>query len=221
MKSLFKENKLFSILLLCSLLIVASANFSYVAAEIEYAFFAGGCFWCMEPPFEKLNGVKEVKSGFMGGERVEPSYEAVASGKTDHLESVRVKYNSEQISYAELVEVFWQQIDPTDDGGQFVDRGQQYTTAIFYANEEEKKIAQKSKEFLNQAEIFSERIVTDIRRAKEFYLAEKYHQDYYKKSTISYKFYRFRSGRDQYLDKIWTEKNLALVDKISELNGKD
>lgn len=219
MKKGVVNNKFILVLLLLVSLLIVSSSFNYAVAETEYAVFAGGCFWCMEPPFEKLDGVIEVKSGFMGGEKVNPSYEEVASGSTNHLEAVKIKYDPNKISYARLVEVFWQQIDPTDSGGQFVDRGQQYTTAIFYANQEQEEIAIKSKEFLEQTSIFSGTIVTDIRPAKEFYAAPKYHQDYYKKSTISYKFYRFRSGRDQYLDDIWTEENLKLVDKISELTA--
>ena len=220
MKQSITSNKFILVLLLLVFLLMGSSSFNYAAAETKYAVFAGGCFWCMEPPFEKLDGVIEVKSGFMGGAKVNPSYEEVASGSTNHLEAVRIKYNSSKISYAQLVEVFWQQIDPTDSGGQFVDRGQQYTTAIFYANQQQQEIAIKSKEFLDKTGIFSEKIVTDIRPAQEFYAAPKYHQDYYKKSTISYKFYRFRSGRDQYLDDIWTEENIKKVDKVSELTVK-
>ena len=217
MKKIIFSNKLILVPLVVTLLIFLSASFSY--AETEYAIFAGGCFWCMEPPFEKLDGVIEVKSGFTGGEKANPSYKKVASGSTNHLEAVKVIYNPSKISYAQLVEVFWQQIDPTDSGGQFVDRGYQYTTAIFYANQQQKEIALQSKEFLDETGIFSGKIVTNIRAAKEFYAAEKYHQDYYKKKTISYNFYRFRSGRDQYLDDIWTTENLKKVDKISELTA--
>ncbi len=210
--------KILTVLFVVVIMLFSLANISYGAEEFEYATFAGGCFWCMEAPFEKLDGVIEAKSGYTGGEKVEPSYEEVAAGSTDHLESVQVKYNPQQVSYAQLVEVFWQQIDPTDDKGQFVDRGYQYTTAIFYHDQQQKEIAKKSKELLARANVFNDPIVTPVRAAKDFYFAEDYHQDYYQKSTLSYKFYRFRSGRDQYLDKIWNQENLKVVDQISELS---
>lgn len=170
------------------------------------ATFAGGCFWCMEPPFEKLNGVSAVISGYAGGTEKSPSYEDVASGRTGHLEAVQIHYDPAVISYSELVEVFWKQIDPTDQGGQFVDRGRQYGTAIFVHDDEQKKIAERSKKALGESGLFSKTIVTPIIAYTNFYPAEDYHQDYYKESSVRYKFYRYNSGRDQYLESIWSKE---------------
>ncbi|MBS2970143.1 peptide-methionine (R)-S-oxide reductase MsrB [Metabacillus sp. KIGAM252] len=167
------------------------------------ATFAGGCFWCMEPPFEKLEGVYEVISGYTGGEKKNPSYEEVSSGSTGHIEAVQVVYDPSKVSYEELLQVFWRQIDPTDSGGQFVDRGDQYVSAIFYHNEEQKTAAEKSKSDLQASKRFDSKLVTEIRKADTFYQAEEYHQDYYKKSSVQYKFYRNNSGRDQFLDDAW------------------
>lgn len=169
------------------------------------ATFAGGCFWCMEPPFEKMKGVYEAKSGFMGGSKKDPKYKTVARGKTNHLEVVQVYYNPEKVSYKELLETYWRQIDPTDGGGQFVDRGKQYTTRIFYHNEKQKKLAQRSKTILNKSDIFNKSIVTPVTKADTFYPANKHHQNYYKDHSWKYKIYRYNSGRDQYLDRIWSE----------------
>lgn len=169
----------------------------------ETATFAGGCFWCMEPPFEKLDGVKAVYSGYTGGKTENPTYGEVSSGKTDHIESVHVIYDKNEISYEELLDTFWRQIDPTDPGGQFADRGHQYTTAIFYHNEEQKRLAEKSREELSKSGIFDDDIVTDIRPAAEFYKAEEYHQDYYKKNPARYNSYKKLSGREGYLKKKW------------------
>ena len=170
---------------------------------VEKATFAGGCFWCMEPPFEKLDGVKEVISGYTGGKTVNPTYEEVSAGGTGHLESVEIIYDPSKVSYEKLLDVFWRQINPTDGGGQFVDRGTSYTSAIFYHNEEQKTLAELSKGKLEQSGRFDKPIVTEIRPAGPFYRAEGYHQDYWKKNPVRYKFYRFNSGRDQYLEKTW------------------
>lgn len=172
----------------------------------KVATFAGGCFWCMEPPFEKLKGVAEVVSGYTGGDLKNPSYEEVSAGATDHIESVQVYYDPEVISYPQLLDVFWRQIDPTDEEGQFVDRGYQYTTAIFYHSQAQKEAAEKSKKALAASGRFEEEIVTPIRKAKTFYKAEKYHQDYYKKNEFRYKYYRGNSGRDAFLNKFWGEE---------------
>lgn len=173
--------------------------------DYEMAIFAGGCFWCMEPPFEKLDGVKDVVSGYTGGHVENPTYNQVVSGETGHVEAVKVTYNPKEISYEELLDVFWMQINPTDAGGQFVDRGFQYTTGIFYYDEEQKTIAEKSKEEMDNLGIFKKTIVTPIKEAGEFYEAEEYHQDYYKKNPVRYKFYREGSGRDKYLKSIWED----------------
>ncbi|MBN1290701.1 MAG: peptide-methionine (R)-S-oxide reductase MsrB [Candidatus Latescibacteria bacterium] len=178
-----------------------------VDAKTEKATFAGGCFWCMEYPFEKFTGVLEVVSGYTGGFKDNPTYGEVSRGSTGHLEAVEITYNPSKITYSELLDIFWKQINPTDEHGQFVDRGSQYRTAIFYHNEEQRQLAEKSKERLNQLGIFDKPVVTEIKKAEKFYPAEEYHQDYYKKSPGHYKSYRNGSGRDQFLDRIWG-KNL-------------
>jgi peptide methionine sulfoxide reductase msrA/msrB len=176
------------------------------AGKLEKATFAGGCFWCMEPPFEKIEGVKEVISGYTGGQKPNPTYEEVSAGGTGHAEAIQVLYDPSKVHYADLLEVFWRQIDPTDSGGQFVDRGKQYRSAIFYHNEEQKHLAEKSWDEIQKSGRYNKPIITEILPASEFYRAEEYHQDYYKKNPIRYKFYRFNSGRDQYLKKISGEK---------------
>ena len=174
--------------------------------KVEKATLAGGCFWCMEHPFEKLDGVSEVISGYTGGHKASPTYEEVSAGGTGHLEAVQITYNPDKITYQELLDVFWRQIDPTDAGGQFVDRGPQYRSAIFYHNDEQKRLAEISKAELGKSGIYENPIVTEILKFSKFYEAENYHQDYYKKSTLKYKYYRYSSGRDQYLKKIWDDK---------------
>ena len=146
---------------------------------LEKATFAGGCFWCMEPPFEKLNGVQSVVSGFMGGQKAQPSYKEVSSGSTGHKEVVQITFNPKQIRYEDLLEVFWRNVDPTDEGGQFVDRGDQYATAIFYHDVMQKKTAEESKQKMEKSGRFKKPIVTPIQQAGTFYPAEDYHQDYY------------------------------------------
>jgi len=184
----------------------AEAN-KTAAVKWEKATFAGGCFWCMEPPFEKLDGVKEVISGYTGGKKVNPKYEEVSAGGTGHLESIEVIYNPSRVTYEKLLDVFWRNIDPTDSGGQFVDRGGQYRSAIFYHAEEQRKIAEASKQRLARSGVFSKPIMTEILPASAFYPAEDYHQDYYKTNPVRYKFYRFNSGRDQFLEKTWKGRN--------------
>lgn len=171
--------------------------------HMEKATFAGGCFWCMVPPFEKLEGVKEVISGYTGGHKVNPTYEEVSAGTTGHVEAVEVTYDPTRVTYEKLLDVFWRQINPTDAGGQFVDRGSSYKSAIFYHNEEQKRLAEESKKKLEQSGRFDKPIITEIRPAAPFYRAEEYHQDYWKKNPIRYKFYRYNSGRDQFLAKVW------------------
>ena len=169
--------------------------------RLETAIFAGGCFWCMTPPFEKTMGVIKVVSGYTGGHTKNPTYENYAEG--GHVEVVEITYDPAKISYAKLLDVFWRQIDPTDSGGQFVDRGPQYRSVIFYLNDEQEKLAEKSKVELAAAGKFKKPIVTEIIKASAFYPAEEYHQDYWKKNPVRYKFYRWNSGRDQYLEKVW------------------
>lgn len=169
------------------------------------AVFAGGCFWCIEADFEKLAGVRTVVSGYTGGAAETADYKTVTYKETGHFEAVRVHYDPSQVSYAELVEYFWRHIDPTNDRGQFCDSGSSYRSAIFYGNEEEQKIVQKSLQQLEQNKPFSEPIVTTIAAAKPFYLAEEYHQDYYKKNPIRYKYYRNGCRRDQRVAELWGE----------------
>jgi methionine-S-sulfoxide reductase len=173
------------------------------AGGLKKATFAGGCFWCMEPPFEKLPGVISVTSGYTGGRTENPKYEEVSSGSTGHAEAVEVLYDPSRITYEKLLDVFWRNIDPTTKDRQFVDSGSQYRTAIFTHDEEQKRLAEESKKQLEASGRFGKPIVTEIVPAGKFWPAEEYHQDYYKKSATRYKFYRFNSGRDQYLDRIW------------------
>jgi peptide methionine sulfoxide reductase msrA/msrB len=165
--------------------------------------FAGGCFWCTEADFEKLSGVVKVLSGYTGGKKEDPSYDEVSSGTTGHVEAIQVYYDPSKITYEELLNYFWRHIDPTDSEGQFVDRGSQYRSVIFYHDEEQKRIAEESKEELSRSGRFNKSISTEIIKFTKFYEAEEYHQDYYKKNPLRYKFYRYNSGRDQFLEKEW------------------
>jgi peptide methionine sulfoxide reductase msrA/msrB len=171
--------------------------------NIEKATFAGGCFWCMESPFENLDGVIEVVSGYTGGEKASPTYKEVSSGTTGHYEAIQIVYDPQKVSYQQLLDMFWQQIDPVDYFGQFVDQGPQYRTAIFYHNEKQKALAEKSKMQLANSGKFDKPIATQILPFTSFYPAEDYHQNFYKKNPEHYKKYRLRSGRDQYLNKTW------------------
>ncbi len=178
-----------------------TVNTATAQPEFEKATFAGGCFWCMQPPFEKLKGVKEVLAGYAGGTGKNPTYEDYAAH--GYIEAVQITYDPSIISYSQLLKVFWRQINPTDPDGQFVDRGPQYRSAIFYDDQNQKMRAEKSREELAKSGRFHKPIVTEIVKETSFYKAEDYHQDYYKKNPIRYKYYRYRSGRDQYLAKVW------------------
>lgn len=169
----------------------------------EVAIFAGGCFWCMEPPFDKLEGVKSTSSGYTGGHKKNPNYEEVSSGVTGHAESVKVVYDPKKTSYEKLLDVFWHNIDPTTANRQFCDYGAQYRSAIFYLNDEQKRLAFESKAALEKSKPFKEPIVTEIIPASVFYPAEEYHQDFYKKNPVRYKTYRAGCGRDQRLKELW------------------
>ncbi|MDD1629008.1 MAG: peptide-methionine (S)-S-oxide reductase MsrA [Methylococcaceae bacterium] len=171
--------------------------------HLSVATFAGGCFWCTESDFEKLPGVHEVISGFSGGHVANPTYKEVSKGTTGHVESVQVYYDPNIISYEALLDAFWRMVNPTDNEGQFVDRGEQYRTLIFYQTEDEKAKAERSRQLLNESGRYKAPVITEIRKFEAFYPAEEYHQDYYKKNPIRYKYYRFNSGRDQYLEKTW------------------
>jgi len=188
-------------------------NTSARADKLAKATFAGGCFWCMEPPFEKLPGVVHVTSGYTGGPEKAPSYKEVSSGRTGHVEAVQVEYDPAKISYDYLLKVFWRQINPTDAGGQFADRGTQYQTAIFAHDKAQREAAEASKRALEKSGIFDKPIVTPIRWAQPFYAAESYHQDYYKKNPSHYKRYRIGSGREGFLKAVWGDRPLEAPTK--------
>jgi peptide-methionine (S)-S-oxide reductase len=175
------------------------------AAPLARATFAGGCFWCMEPPFEKLPGVVSVVSGYTGGTVVKPTYGAVSSGATGHLEAVEVVFDPARVSYETLLGVFWRNIDPTNPRGQFCDLGEQYRSAIFFHDAAQERAARASAVRIVKARKL--RVVTEIRPAAPFYRAEEYHQDYYKKNPVRYRFYRFNCGRDRRLRQVWGESN--------------
>lgn len=183
-----------------------------VNEKVEYATFAGGCFWCMEPPFENLYGVDEVITGYTGGDLENPSYQEVSSGETGHYEAIQVRYDPDRITYEELLEVYWRQIDPTDSGGQFADRGAQYRTAIFYHNQQQKDLAEESKLRLEESGRYDKPIVTEIIAYKEFYPAEDYHQDHYQKHPTTYEYYKQHSGRAEYLQAIWPAEESGYED---------
>jgi methionine-S-sulfoxide reductase len=174
--------------------------------KLKTATFAGGCFWCMQRPFDELEGVVETYVGYTGGHAENPTYEEVSAGMTGHAESIEVIFDPSRISYADLLDVFWRNIDPTTPDRQFVDVGNQYRAAIFYHDDEQKQLAEESKAKLDTSGRFDKPIVTEITPAATFYRAEKYHQKYYEKNPIRYKFYRYRSGRDQFLEKVWGSK---------------
>jgi len=172
--------------------------------ELAVATFAGGCFWCVESGFEHVPGVVDAVSGYTGGHVENPTYKQVSGGSTGHIESVQVHYEPAKISYEGLLAAFWRMVNPTDAGGQFVDRGEQYSTAIFYHDDQQKLVAEKSKSALMASGRYSDPVVTPILAAGKFYEAEEYHQDYYKKNPVRYQFYRYGSGRDRYLEKTWS-----------------
>lgn len=171
--------------------------------KYERAVFAGGCFWCIEPPFDNLDGVITTTSGYTGGPEKNPTYKEVSYGKTGHTEAVEVIYDPEKITYDKLVAIFWMNIDPTDPDGQFVDQGNQYRPGIFYLDADQKKTAEASKKKLQESGRFEDPIVVEITEADEFWDAEEYHQTFYKKKIMRYKTYRMGSGRDQFIDKYW------------------
>ncbi len=176
-----------------------------MTSQTARATFAGGCFWCMEPPFDKLDGVISTTSGYTGGHLENPTYEEVSAGTSGHAESLQIEYDPARISYAQLLEVFWRNIDPTAKDYQFCDHGSQYRSAIFYHDEEQRRLAEESKQALINSKKFAA-VYTEIQPASKFYPAEDYHQDYYRKNPIRYKYYRFTCGRDQRLKELWGEK---------------
>ncbi|WP_444940863.1 peptide-methionine (S)-S-oxide reductase MsrA [Microbulbifer sp. ZKSA004] len=180
---------------------LASISLAQDSSNIRTAIFAGGCFWCMEPPFDKVDGVLETTSGYSGGHVKNPTYEQVSSGGTGHAEVVQVKYDANKVSYSDLLNIFWHNVDPFDSGGQFCDRGDQYRAEIFYGSQEEKVLAEESKKKV-EAEL-GKKVVTQIKPAATFYPAEAYHQDYYQRNPLRYKYYRYRCGRDKRLEEVW------------------
>ena len=195
--------RLLTIVLLTAALSGPSGAQSDASPPLAKATFAGGCFWCMEPPFDKLDGVVSTISGCTGGEQDRPTYEQVSAGGTGHAEAVQVLYDPAVISYERLLEVFWRNVDPLDAGGQFCDRGDQYRTAIFAEDESQLQAAQASTRALEESKRFGKPIETEIVKASVFYPAEEYHQDFYEKHPLKYKFYRFSCGRDARLRELW------------------
>ncbi|MBY6035764.1 peptide-methionine (S)-S-oxide reductase MsrA [Fictibacillus nanhaiensis] len=173
----------------------------------EIATFAGGCFWCMVKPFDELPGIHGIVSGYTGGHIENPTYEQIKTGETGHFEAVQITFDPEMFPYQKLLDLYWPQIDPTDDGGQFIDRGSQYRTAIFYHSEEQKIAAENSRLKVEESGKFNKPIVTEILPSKPFYKAEEYHQDFYKKNPKAYKEERETSGRDTFIEKNWKSKN--------------
>lgn len=214
----------YTIFILTSLMLLAGCtepkqdNLANEKSELSLATFAGGCFWCSESDFEKIPGVSEAISGYSGGHVANPKYEQVSSGTTGHVESVQVYYDPKIISYKELLQVFWRHIDPTDADGQFVDRGKHYRPVIFYQDEKQRQEAEVSKQELQVSGRYAKEITTEIIPLKNFYVAEDYHQDYYKTNPVRYKYYRFRSGRDQYLAKIWGDDLKLPLKKTAKYN---
>jgi peptide-methionine (S)-S-oxide reductase len=188
-------------LLACTALV--HFNDSASAKDLAVATFAGGCFWCMEKPFDEVQGVISTTSGYIGGKTVNPTYEQVSAGTTGHAEAVHVIYDPTKVSYKTLLNVFWHNVDLLDAGGQFCDRGNQYRSGIFYHTDEQRKLAEKTKQALAASGRFSKPIATQIVAAGKFYPAEGYHQNYYQTNSIKYQFYRFSCGRDKRLTELW------------------
>ena len=185
---------------------VQSTSHAATDATPGKAYFAGGCFWCMEEAFEKVEGVLSATSGYMGGKVANPSYEEVSAGRTGHAESVEVVYDPSKVSYQKLLDAFWHNVDPVTPNAQFCDHGSQYRSAIFFQTDEEKRASETSKQALEQSKRFTEPIVTQIVAASQFYPAEEYHQDFYKKNPIRYKIYKYNCGRAQRLEELWEKR---------------
>jgi methionine-S-sulfoxide reductase len=190
-------------ILFAAALIVFGGNVMANDSKQELATFAGGCFWCTEAAYHELEGVSSVISGYTGGTRKNPTYEQVSSGVTGHAEAVQITYDPAKVNYEKLLDIYWHNIDPTTVNQQFADHGSQYRTAIFYHNEEQKRLAEETKSKLEKSDVFGGPIVTEISPASEFYPAEEYHQDYHKKNPLQYKMYKFGSGREGYLKRMW------------------
>jgi peptide-methionine (S)-S-oxide reductase len=192
-----------AILVIGAWTVLQSTTQAVADAILGKAYFAGGCFWCMEEAFEKVEGVLSVTSGYMGGTVANPNYEDVSAGRTGHLESVEVVYDPAKVSYQKLLDAFWRNVDPITPNAQFCDHGSQYRSAIFFQTDEEKCMAETTKQAIEQSRRFKEPIVTQIVMASQFYPAEDYHQDFYKKNPVRYKFYKYNCGRAQRLEELW------------------
>ena len=189
-----------------AVMLAATATSNVHAAtddQLATATFAGGCFWCVESDFDAVPGVVETISGYTGGTAADPTYKQVTAGGTGHREAVQIRYDPKQVSYERLLHIFWRSVDPTDGGGQFCDRGESYQTAIFVGNEKERRLAEASREMLEQSMVLDETVVTPVETAGEFYPAEDYHQDYYTKNPFRYRYYRFACGRDSRVQQVW------------------
>ncbi len=180
--------------------------FAEVPTQVKQAIFAGGCFWCMEPPFDKLDGVISTTSGYTSGHKINPTYKEVSAGHSGHTEAVKIIYDPEKISYSQLLDTFWKNIDPVADNAQFCDHGTQYRSGIYYLDIEQEKAARLSLQKIEMNNSFMKDIATEIVAASTFYPAEEYHQDYYLKNPLRYKYYRYSCGRDQRLSEIWGEQ---------------
>ena len=198
-----KSNRLYTLFCLLAAALLSGPAIAGDANRHATATFAGGCFWCMEPPFDALDGVISTTSGYIGGHSKDPTYKAVSRGGTGHAEALQIVFDPEKIGYADLLDVFWRNIDPTDAHGQFCDKGNQYRSEIFYHDEQQKKLAESSRRALTELKPFEGGIATRISRATVFYPAEEYHQDYYRKNPVRYKFYRYGCGRDKRLEELW------------------
>jgi len=195
-------SKILAIIISLFLILTPSANAQ--TNNIQTATFAGGCFWCMEPPYDKTEGVISTTSGYTGGNVKNPTYKQVSNGKTGHAEAVQIKYDADKVSYKKLLSVFWENIDPTVENRQFCDIGSQYRSAIFYHDDQQKQLALESRKQIEKQ--LNQKVYTQIIPVKDFYSAEEYHQDYYQKNPLLYKYYRFRCGRDQRLEELWGGK---------------
>jgi peptide-methionine (S)-S-oxide reductase len=202
-----KTLRCFRLIFVTAVMVIFPASLMYGADQpatgrkTAAATFAGGCFWCMEPPYDEIDGVISTISGYIGGTKKNPTYEQVTTGTTGHAEAVQITYDSSKVTYEKLLVVFWRNIDPLTANAQFCDHGSQYRSAIFYHDETQKRLAEKSKQTVQQR--FKQPVVTEIVPATQFYAAEDYHQDYYKKNSIRYKIYRYGCGRDQRLEELW------------------